>query len=356
MNSYNKIVVSHSYESLHYSIILGITLINIIRDIKKQFQERKIFIVTDANVAKYYGHQFYNLNWPLIIIPAGERSKTQKYKEIIENKLIKWNADRDSIIIALGGGMVGDLAGFTAATFMRGIDYIQIPTSLLAQVDSSIGGKTGINHPNGKNLIGAFHHPVKVYIDIETLQTLPVNHFYSGMAEVIKYAVSMDKDLFDYLEKHHKKIIELDKSKLLYIIKRCIILKKEIVQKDEREKNYRRILNFGHTIGHALELYSGFKILHGQAVAIGMMMEAKISKTIGILNEVDYKKLKYLLLLYKLPTEIPEKFDIGKLCNLTIYDKKNIDNNVNYTLIEAIGKGIINVPLKIKKVQEILLT
>ncbi len=350
-----KVVVSSTLVPDSYEIIIGIGLREAIDEIRSRFSGTKVFVVTDSNVMKYYGSLFQKKQWITTVIRAGERSKCRRSKEIIEDQLLSNNAARDSIIVALGGGMIGDLAGFTAATFMRGIPYIHIPTTLLSQVDSSIGGKVAINHPLGKNLIGAFHHPAKVYIDINTLQTLPDREFQQGIAEVIKYAAILDGRLFNYLEDHYNQVISREEKALLYIIHRCIKLKKYVVEKDERESNFRRVLNFGHTIGHALELYLHYKLSHGQAVAIGMAVEARLSHKCGLLDNKDLERLKGLISLYHLPTAIPPEIDIARLLALTSLDKKSYRNSIRYTLLEAIGKARWDVALSEKRVEKALL-
>ncbi len=343
-----------------YDIIIGTKLASVARELVRWNDVSKYFIITDSNVKRLYGDEFlktlrsYKIETHLLSVPAGEKSKTRKTKERLEDNLIKLKADRNSLIIALGGGMIGDLAGFVAATFMRGIPFIQIPTTLLSQVDSSIGGKVAVNHPHGKNLIGAFYQPKKVFIDFETLKTLPEKEFRNGMAEVIKYTAILDNQLFSYLQQYHQKIMWKNKSSLVHIIKRCCELKKMIVEKDEKETGLRRILNFGHTIGHAVESLSNYKLSHGEAVAIGMIAEAKISAALGMLNQSEVVRLHNLLQLYKLPTEIPSNIDIKKIIKLTCHDKKVQQGKVQYTLLEKIGKAIVGISVPQKIVGRVL--
>ncbi|MDI6765319.1 MAG: 3-dehydroquinate synthase family protein, partial [Bacteroidota bacterium] len=229
-----------------YDIIIGTKLVFIAKELAKQNEFSKYFIITDSTVKRLYGDNFlktlhsHKIEAYLLSVPAGEKSKTRKTKELLEDKLLKLKADRNSLIIALGGGMVGDLAGFVAATLMRGVPFIQIPTTLLSQVDSSIGGKVGVDHPLGKNLIGAFYQPKKVFIDVNTLNTLPSREFRNGMAEVIKYGAILDRNLFSLLEQNHSKITlhsarggqasrRVESSTILHLIHRCCQLKKEIV-------------------------------------------------------------------------------------------------------------------------------
>jgi len=334
-----------------YDIIIGTKLAAVAREIAMWNDISKYFIITDSNVKRIYGDAFlktlrsHKIEVHLLSVPAGEKSKTRKTKERLEDKLLKLKADRSSLIIALGGGVIGDLAGFVAATLMRGIPFIQIPTTLLSQVDSSIGGKVAVDHSLGKNLIGAFYQPKKVYIDVSTLNTLPEREFRNGMAEVIKYAAILDKQLFNYLKQFHQQIMRKNRSTLVHIVKRCCELKKSVVEKDERETGLRRILNFGHTIGHAVESSSNYKLSHGEAVAIGMIAEAKISSALGLFSKTGIKRLKELLQLYRLPTDIPRNMEIRRIISSTLHDKKVHHDEVHYTLIERIGKARVGVRL-----------
>ncbi|MBA4311251.1 MAG: 3-dehydroquinate synthase [Chlorobiaceae bacterium] len=357
-----------------YDIIIGTKLSSVAGEIAKWNDVSKYFIITDSNVRRLYGNKFlkalqsHNVEAFIISVPAGEKSKTRKTKDQLENKLLKLNADRSSLIIALGGGVIGDLAGFVAATLLRGIPFIQIPTTLLSQVDSSIGGKVAVDHPLGKNLIGAFYQPKKVYIDVDTLKTLPVKEFRNGMAEIIKYSAILDNKLFSFLENNQSRITIHSASRqrraspqagggqasLIHLIYRCCELKKMIVEKDERETGLRRILNFGHTIGHAIESLSYYKLSHGEAVAIGMVAEAKISAALGLLKQSEVVRLNNLLQLYKLPTDIPSRMDRNKIVQLTYHDKKAQQGKVQYTLLNKIGKAIVGVTVPKNIVKRVL--
>ncbi len=349
-----------------YDIIIGTKLSSVAGEIASWNDVSKYFIITDSNIKRLYGDGFlktlrsYKIEVHLLSVPAGEKSKTRKTKEQLEDKLLKLKADRSSLIIALGGGVIGDLAGFVATTLLRGIPFIQIPTTLLSQVDSSIGGKVAVDHPLGKNLIGAFYQPKKVYVDINTLKTLSEREFRNGMAEVIKDATILDSKLFSYLEKNHPKIISnsangiLHPSYFIHLINRCCELKKMIVEKDERETGLRRILNFGHTIGHAVESLSNYKLAHGEAVAIGMVAEAKISAALGMLKQSEVERLNNLIQMYNLPTDIPSRMDRNKIVRLTCQDKKAEQGIVRYTLLENIGKAIVSVAVPINIVKRVL--
>lgn len=341
-----KKIVDHSY-----NIVTDTSLSAAAKDFVKVFPSSRFFIITDSNIKKLYGNELLkvlrgnSVIANLISIPTGEKNKTRKMKEFLEDQLLFLGAERNSVIVALGGGVIGDLAGFVAATLHRGVPYVQIPTTLLAQVDSSIGGKVAIDHPLGKNLIGAFHQPKKVYIDVSTLKTLPEDEFLNGIAEVIKYGVILDKQLFSFLEKNRDAIKKRRKYVLTYIIKRCCELKKNVVEQDEKEVDLRRILNFGHTVGHAIEILSNYKISHGKAISIGMIVESKISVALGLLPQKKMIRLKELFRLYSLPVLIPPRINLEKLFAATLHDKKARGGVVYYTLFEHIGKARIGMPL-----------
>lgn len=281
----------------------------------------------------------------LLSIPAGESSKHRQMKSMLEDQLLARGAQRDSVIIALGGGMVGDLAGFTAATLLRGIRYVHIPTTLLSQVDSSVGGKVAVDHPLGKNLVGAFAQPKKVYIDVSTLSTLSPREFSSGMAEVVKYGAILDRKLFSYLEDNSAAILRRRRSALELIVDRSCVLKRRVVELDERETGPRRILNFGHTIGHAVELLSKFAISHGEAVSIGMVAEATMSKALGLCHERDIRRLVHVLQQFSLPTSFPSRMRFETVLAATAHDKKSHMGTIDYTLLDRIGKARVGVPL-----------
>jgi 3-dehydroquinate synthase len=355
-------VKTPSHPKNSYDILVGISLEDVAVDIAKLYSGASCFIITDSNVHKLYGKRFEKLlnkrgiKVHTIIFKAGEKRKTRKTKQYLEDRILKLGAKRDSIIIALGGGVVGDIAGFTAATINRGIPYIQIPTTLLAQVDSSVGGKVGVDHPLGKNLVGAFYQPERVYIDPETLSTLSDLEYRNGLAEVVKYGAILDNDLFHYLERNWIRIQRRDAITLSYIIERCCSLKASVVETDELETGYRRILNFGHTIGHAIELLSNYKVNHGCAVSIGMTFEAQLAQRIGILRGNYAIKIAALLLLFGLPIRIPNDIKMSDIIKATQRDKKAVGQKIYYTLLSKIGKGVINVPLNSEDVGALLIS
>ena len=262
-----------------YNIYIGHNLETTIIDFfKAQKYSQKALIITDTNIAPLYADSVKDLltkagfNAKIAIIPAGEQSKSLSVAETLYTQAIEHGLDRKSPIIALGGGVVGDLAGFIAATFMRGVPFIQMPTSLLAQVDSSVGGKVAVNHALGKNLIGAFYQPQAVFMDLEMMKTLPTREISTGLGEVIKYGFIYDHDFYTYLTEHQQEILQLKPEALIHIIARSCEIKADVVSKDECEAGLRAILNFGHTLGHAIEKETNYAIYnHGEAVAIGMV-------------------------------------------------------------------------------------
>ncbi len=291
-------------------------------------------IITDENVYKHYKKDLPE-EVDVIVKPAGEDLKKLKNIEIAAERLVNLGLDRGSCLIALGGGVIGDFTGFLAATYMRGIPYIQIPTTLLAMIDSSIGGKTGVNLPSGKNLVGAFHQPLKTLIDPEFLKTLPQKELKNGIAETIKHACISDPELFKFLEKNHKKILAKDTGTLNKLIAQSARVKIKIVEKDEKEKGLRMLLNYGHTIGHAVEKASNYRLSHGEAVAIGIHQ-------INLLkNAKDTDRIEKLLKLYKLPTKIPSNISRDKVMKLTKHDKKNRDGKTTFIVLDKIGKAHI---------------
>jgi 3-dehydroquinate synthase len=305
----------------------------------------KIGLISNPTVYEFYGEtvskSLRDAGFDLaeVLIPDGEEYKSLASVEEIYTSLLKAKLDRKSALVALGGGVIGDITGFAASTYMRGIDFIQIPTTLLAQVDSSVGGKTGVNHPLGKNMIGSFWQPRLVWIDTLTLNTLPRREFLSGLGEVIKYGVIWDWELFSYLGANRNKILELDAEALMHIIRRSCEIKAEIVSKDERESGLRAILNYGHTIGHAVETLTGYKqYLHGEAVAIGMCLEAELSFRLGFTGSNEPAMLKNLIDSFGLPSEMPSGIQSGDLLSSMQIDKKTVGGKMHFILPEKIGR------------------
>ena len=275
-----------------------------------------------------------------LLVPEGEEHKNLKTISIIYDRLIGERFERNSCLVALGGGVIGDLAGFAAATFLRGIPYIQIPTTLLAQVDSSVGGKTGVNHREGKNLIGAFYQPRLVLIDVGVLRTLPRRELLAGLAEVIKYGIIEAPRLFSMLEEKLERLLALDKDPLVEAIVTSCAIKAKVVEKDEREEDYRSVLNFGHTIGHALESLTGYdKYLHGEAVAIGMAQAASISAREGFCDAESVERILRLITRAGLPTRLPSYVQPSELVKRMEVDKKSSGGRIKFVCCAGIGKS-----------------
>jgi 3-dehydroquinate synthase len=328
-----------------YPIYIG--NLDLLGDIIKGYDfGRKVGIITNPLVGGYYKDILEDIlrnngfNPLSIEIPDGEKYKSLKWVNYIYDRIISFKMDRESLLIALGGGVIGDVTGFVAATFLRGISYIQIPTTLLSQVDSSIGGKTGVNHKRGKNLIGAFYQPKFVLIDIDLLKTLDKREFLNGLAEIIKYGIILREDLFEYLENKMDLILNQDREALFNIIKVSCITKAEIVEMDERESGYRSILNFGHTLGHAIENITNYReFRHGEAVSIGMAFAAKLSYNMNLCKVEDKNRIVELIKGFGLPVTVPY-FPIKRYLRAMEFDKKILKDYLKYILIERIGKAI----------------
>jgi 3-dehydroquinate synthase len=274
----------------------------------------------------------------LIEIPDGEVYKNAETLSYVYDALIESGLDRKSFIVALGGGVVGDLAGFAAATYLRGIPFVQVPTTLLAQVDSSVGGKTAIDHPRGKNLIGAFYQPRFVLIDVDTLKTLPEREYRAGLAEVIKYGVAIDLPFFEYLEQHLDGIVAMDQTCLETLIHRCCQIKAQVVELDEKESGLRAVLNYGHTLGHALEMLSGYnEYVHGEAVALGMVLAARISEGLGHCTASDRGRIETLITNFGLRIH-PPRVERQSVLAAILTDKKSRDGTISYICNLGIGK------------------
>ena len=334
-----------------YSILIEKGLISSIgKKISEIYNGKKVAVVTDKNVDKFYGDKIVSqlessgFNVKKIVLNPGEKSKSVEVLLNTYDELLDFNITRGDLIIALGGGVVGDLTGFAAATLLRGIPYIQIPTSLLAQIDSSIGGKVAVDLNRGKNLVGNFYHPKAVFIDPNMLKTLDERFFYDGMAEVIKYGCIRDEQLFYNLLNYntHEELIE----NMEHIIYSCCNIKREIVERDEKDTGERMLLNFGHTIGHAIEKYFNFeKYTHGEAVALGMYAITKKSEEMKLTKEGTFNLIKDILTKYNLKYDIHLE-DKESILNAISLDKKNKGEFMNIVLLNEIGKSFIH---KIKK-------
>jgi 3-dehydroquinate synthase len=305
----------------------------------------KVAVITNPTVAQLYldtvheslsGAEF---DVTPVLVPDGEQHKDLRSLSVIYDRLIAERLERQSCVLALGGGVVGDLAGFAAATFLRGIAYVQLPTTLLAQVDSSVGGKTGVNHQEGKNLVGAFYQPRLVLIDVAVLQSLPRREFIAGLAEVIKYGVIEDPALFKLLEEEIGKLTSLDRALLTQVIATSCAIKAKIVEQDERENDYRAVLNFGHTVGHALEAATHYqKYLHGEAVGIGMAQAAAISAQQGFCDQRSLERIRKLIKKAGLPLEIPREVSMQNLIQSMEMDKKSAGGKIKFVICTGIGK------------------
>lgn len=317
-------------------------------------------IIADMNVTRLYGDRLVNimtqagLKAQLFPFPAGEKSKTLFTFEALASRLTLAGYDRHDAIIALGGGVTGDLAGFLASAYMRGIPFIQVPTSLLAQVDSSVGGKTGVDLPEGKNLIGAFYQPQAVYIDIDVLKTLPREELLGGLAEVIKYGVIRDADFFTFLEEYRRKILRLEPDVIEKMIIRCCEIKAEVVEADEREGGLRKILNYGHTIGHAVEGASNYQLIHGLAVAVGMIAASRLSNMRETLSGKDSERIYSVISAYGMPVSVPDHLDRQLIKRYLKTDKKAVSGKVFYILPEAIGSTYITDEITERMVDAVL--
>lgn len=330
-----------------YPIYIGSGLISKSELFKPHIAGQSVYIVSNTTVAPLYSQKLIaTLSGDAksiheIILPDGESYKDWATLQKIFDAMLSNGADRKTIIIALGGGVIGDMAGFAAACFMRGIRFIQVPTTLLAQVDSSVGGKTGINHPLGKNMIGAFHQPVAVVADLDTLRTLPPRELSAGLAEVIKHGAIADATFFEWIESHTKELMARDPSAMSHAVERSCEIKSAVVAADEKESGVRAILNFGHTFGHAIESGMGYgKWLHGEAVGCGMVMAADLSARLGHIQPADVERIKALVGTMGLPTCAPQLGN-PRFFELMQIDKKSEGGEIRYIILEKIGQAKI---------------
>jgi len=329
-------------------------------DLARRKIAKRYAVIADDNVASLYGSTLMrSLNdagiaAELLTFPQGEASKNLNVFAGLASRLAQLGIDRKDGLIALGGGVTGDLTGFLAASYLRGIPFVQVPTTLLSQVDSSVGGKTGVDIPEGKNLVGAFYQPKAVYIDTAVLTTLPLVELTGGLAEVIKYGVIRDFDFFVFLERHVDKILCLDPVSIQEMIFTCCRIKAEVVAEDERESDLRRILNFGHTIGHAVEAASDFSIIHGLAVAIGMVSALRLAVATELCKKTDAGRVAALINAYGLPTEIPADLDRERIKKYLLTDKKTVAGSVFYVLPTTIGSVVLTNEVSTSQVDAVL--
>ncbi|MCI6085390.1 MAG: 3-dehydroquinate synthase [Selenomonas sp.] len=323
---------------------LGASLIDFVRG--KRYS-RQVLLVTDDNVGPLYGEQVAallaeaGLHPVVYAIPAGESSKTLAVAEKIYTCIIEHRLDRKSPVFALGGGVVGDLAGFVASTYMRGVPFLQLPTSLLAQVDSSVGGKVAVDHALGKNLIGSFYQPDAVFIDLDFMKTLPKREIATGLGEIVKYGIIYDASFFAFLEQHPDDVLALAPEAAVHMIARSCEIKAAVVSQDEKEAGLRRILNFGHTMAHTIEQETGYvRYNHGEAVAIGMVGAADISRRLGLIDAATQERVVALIRRLGLPTKA-EGCMVDAMYAGIFHDKKTVNGTVNWVLMDGIGRTVV---------------
>ncbi len=343
-----------------YPIHIGRKLISNVNLLLPHLKRKHVAVVTNTTVAPLYLDrltltlQSAGITVLPIILPDGEAYKNAATLSIIYDALLQNRCERSTTLIALGGGVIGDLTGYAAATYLRGVPFIQIPTTLLSQVDSSVGGKTGINHPLGKNMIGAFYQPQLVLADIDTLNTLPQREFSAGMAEVIKYGLIRDAEFFDWLEANIEKLMMLDEASISAAIFRSCQNKAVVVARDEHENGERALLNLGHTFGHAIENAMGYGVcLHGEAVAAGTMLAADLSMRMGWLTSDEVTRMHALFIKAKLPLNAP-KLGVEKYLDLMQLDKKVADGKIRLVLQQSIGKSVITSDYDVEKLKQTL--
>jgi 3-dehydroquinate synthase len=336
-----------------YPIYIGSDLLNQSELYTRHIKSKQVVVVTNETIAPLYLDTILN-NLPkfdiqTVILPDGEQFKTLEYVTHIFDKLLISKFSRNATLIALGGGVIGDMGGFAAACYQRGIAFLQIPTTLLAQVDSSVGGKTGVNHPLGKNMIGAFYQPQCVIADADVLDTLDDRQLSAGLAEVIKYGLIRDAEFFEWLEHNISALLARDKQALSFAIERSCLNKAEIVAEDETETGVRATLNLGHTFGHAIETGTGYgTYLHGEAVAIGTCQAADLSRRKGWLSDTDVERIIELFKKCNLPTVPPEQIDSDRFLELMAVDKKNVDGQIRLILLTKIG--VATLPIDVDKI------
>lgn len=330
-----------------YPVYLGRGLLADSATWQRHLGDGKVLVVSNQTVAPLYLDSLLSTlgqrDIAVHVIPDGEQYKTVETWQGILDQLVTMQARRDAVIVALGGGVVGDISGYAAASYMRGIRFIQAPTTLLAQVDASVGGKTGVNHVRGKNLIGAFHQPASVVIDSASLDTLPPREFNAGMAEVVKYGAISDPAFFAWLENNTAEIASRDPATIDQLIENSVLNKADVVRKDEKEAGVRALLNFGHSFGHALEAETGYsEFLHGEAVAIGMVTAARLSESRGLCELGTTSRLSNLLENFDLPVSIPPGLTIARLAEGLALDKKAVASGLRLVLLNSIGNAVID--------------
>lgn len=338
-------VVNLDLENRGYPIYIGTGLLEDAEVFQKHVSGRNVLVVTNETIAPLYLSKIQQVlsdrQVDVVILPDGEQYKTTETLNRIYDTLLESKHTRQSCIVALGGGVIGDMAGFAAATYQRGIDFIQVPTTLLSQVDSSVGGKTAVNHPLGKNMIGAFYQPKAVVIDVDSLSTLPPRELSAGLAEVIKHGALADRDYFDWIEENIEGIRGGHAELLIDAVRISCEIKARVVAEDERESGVRALLNLGHTFGHAIESGLGYgEWLHGEAVGAGLVMAADLSWRLGMLPQSEGLRIKHLVSAAGLPVAPPAKLD-NEMLSLMARDKKATDDGIRFVLLDSIGKATL---------------
>lgn len=329
-----------------YPIFIGVDLLEQKNLVTPYVKAKQVMIVTNETIAPLYLEQtlalFNDFETHHVILPDGEEYKNITVLNTIFDKLLTQHCDRQVTLVALGGGVIGDMTGFAAACYQRGVPFIQIPTTLLSQVDSSVGGKTGVNHPQGKNMIGAFHQPQCVLIDTNTLKTLEPRQLSAGLAEVVKYGLINDAEFFDWLEQNTQALLNLKPEAIAYAVERSCLDKANVVAQDEKEKGMRALLNLGHTFGHTIEAGMGYGIvLHGEAVAIGMVLAANMSQRLGWMDAASVARIEAILQAMNLPTRIPQDVTTERMLELMKVDKKVQAGKVRLILMKGIGEALL---------------
>jgi 3-dehydroquinate synthase len=331
-------------ESLRYEVRVGSELLDALPGLlRERVPAARYAVISDSNVAELYGARLLGilekagLRADLLVFPAGEAHKNRESWGDLSDQLLAARHGRDTAVLALGGGVTGDLAGFVAATYMRGLPLVQLPTTVLAMIDSSVGGKTGVDTPGGKNLIGAFLQPRFVLADIDTLNTLAPEEVRAGLAEAVKHGAIADREYFDWIAGSVDPLLALDPAAAVRLIGRSVEIKAAVVGADERENGLRKTLNFGHTVGHAIEARSAFSLLHGESIAIGMVVEADLGEALGITEPGTKARIREVLERLGLPVAVPAGFAPAEVIELTRADKKARAGNVEYALLERVG-------------------
>lgn len=342
-----------------YRLIIGHDLFAVLaEELQKSPLAARYAVITDSTVGPLWAAAFLSalenagLAAEQFMFPAGEAHKTRETKQMLENQMLERGFGRDTAVLALGGGVVGDVAGYVAATYMRGVPVVQIPTTTLAMADSSIGGKTGVDTPYGKNLIGAFHHPVRVYMDMKTLTTLDERNYRAGLAELVKHGFIKDLSILDFVQEHKELILKRDAAVLEKLFEKNCTVKNDVVSRDDQEKGLRQILNYGHTMGHAIEMGSQSDFIHGECVAIGMVFAAELACQRGICSREWAARQRTILQELGLPVDLPAALEAEEILRLMRMDKKVRQGQIQFVLPTQPGEVIFGAPVSEKEIME----